>query len=212
MGLGLLFAVISILDGIFFDDRYPGYGHKGRTLHDAEGKIETLIRRFKREYKSIFIEASLKADFDEEQRRVSLSDWKGIHDALQMTQTRYERLLDSVEKASKHALEQYKAINKKNRTTGAPQYWSEEIALPVIMPFERQYSSIYYEMINDETKSQRGLVYTDRIRQERGTHQDKLDSVREESQGNLKQKINTSQGKVNELSITSGRLMERYNR
>ena len=212
IGLGFLFAVISILDGIFFDDRYPGYGHKGRTLHDAEEKIETLIRRFKREYKSIFIEAGLKADFDEEQRRISLSDWKNIHDALQMTETRYDRLLDSVEKASKHALEQYKAINKKNRITGAPQYWSEEIALPVMLPFDKQYSSIYYEMISDETKAQKALNYTDRIRNERSDHQHKLDAFREESQENLKRKINSSQEKVNELSVTSGRLMERYNR
>ena len=212
IGLGLLFAVISILDGIFFDDRYPGYGHKGRTLDDAEEKVEALIRRFKREYKSIFIEIGLKADFEEEIRRVSLSDWKTVHDALQMTETRYERLLDSVEKASKHALEQYKAINKKNRTTGAPQYWSEEISLPVMMPFEKQYSSIYYEMINDEAKAQKGLSYAERIRSERTNHQHKLDSVREESQKNLKQKINSSQAIVNELSVTSGRLMERYNR
>ena len=129
-----------------------------------------------------------------------------------MTETRYERLLDSVEKASKHALEQYKAINKKNRTTGAPQYWSEEISLPVMMPFEKQYSSIYYEMINDEAKAQKGLSYAERIRSERTNHQHKLDSVREESQKDLKQKINSSQAIVNELSVTSGRLMERYNR
>ncbi|SVD11843.1 uncharacterized protein METZ01_LOCUS364697, partial [marine metagenome] len=123
IGLGFLFAVISILDGIFFDDRYPGYGHKGRTLHEAEEKIETLIRRFKREFKSFFIKVGLKADFDEEQRRISLANWRTIQDSLQMTEARYARLLDSVEKASRHALEQYKAINKKNRTTGAPQYW-----------------------------------------------------------------------------------------
>jgi len=212
MGLGLLFAVISILDGIFFDDRYPGYGHKGRTLHDAEENIETLIRRFKREYKSIFVEINLQADFDEEQRRVSLSDWKTIQDALQMTNARYERLLDSVEKASKHALEQYKSINKKNRTTGAPQYWSEEIPLPIMMPFERQYSSIYHEMISDEAKAQRGSAYSERIRKERNDHQAQLDLIREDSQNNLKFKINSSQDKVNELSVTSGRLMKRYNR
>jgi len=212
MGLGLLFAVISLIDGIFFDDRYPGYGHKGRTLHDAEKKIETLIRRFKREFKSLFIEAGLKADFEEEQRKIACSDWKIIHDSLQMTQTRYGRLLDSVEKASKHALEQYKAINKKNRTTGSPQYWSEEITLPAMLPFEMQYSSISYEMIDDEQKGQKGAMYAEKIRNERSSHQDSLDRVREESQQSLKSKIGTSQEKVNELSATSGRIMERYNR
>ena len=212
IGLGLLFAVISILDGIFFDDRYPGYGHKGRALHDAEERIETLIRRFKREFKSFFIEAGLKADFDEEQRRISLANWKTIQDSLQMTETRYARLLDSVEKASRNALEQYKAINKKNRTTGAPQYWSEEIILPVMLPFERQYSSISFEMVDDEQKGQKGIMYADKVRNERGSHQDSLDRIREEFQQVLKRKIDSSQGKVNELSVTSGRLMERYNR
>ena len=211
IGLGILFAVISLLDGIFFDDRYPGYGHKGRTLHEAEEKIETLIRRFKREFKSLFIEAGLKADFEEEQRKIACSDWKIIHDSLQMTETRYGRLLDSVEKASKHALEQYKAINKKNRTTGSPQYWSEEIILPVMMPFERQYSSISYEMMDDDQKGQKGIMYAEKIRNERGSHQDSLDRIREESQQNLKSKIDTSQEKVNELSATGGRIMERYN-
>ena len=211
IGLGILFAVISLLDGIFFDDRYPGYGHKGRTLHEAEEKIETLIRRFKREFKSLFIEAGLKADFEEEQRKIACSDWKTIHDSLQMTETRYGRLLDSVEKASKHALEQYKAINKKNRTTGSPQYWSEEIILPVMMPFERQYSSISYEMMDDDQKGQKGIMYAEKIRNERGSHQDSLDRIREESQQNLKSKIDTSQEKVNELSATGGRIMERYN-
>ena len=211
IGLGILFAVISILDGIFFDDRYPGYGHVGRTLHEAENKVETLIRRFKREFKSLFIEAGLKADFEEEQRKIACSDWKTIHDSLQMTETRYGRLLDSVEKASKHALEQYKAINKKNRTTGSPQYWSEEIILPVMMPFERQYSSISYEMMDDEQKGQKGIMYAEKIRNERGSHQVSLDRIREESQQNLKSKIDTSQEKINELSATGGRIMERYN-
>ena len=212
IGLGILFAVISLLDGIFFDDRYPGYGHKGRTLHEAEEKIERLIRVFKREFKSLFIEAGLKADFEEEQRKIACSNWKTIHDSLQMTETRYGRLLDSVEKASKHALEQYKAINKKNRTTGSPQYWSEEITLPAMLPFEMQYSSISYEMIDDEQKGQKGTMYAEKIRNERSSHQDSLDRVREESQQSLKSKIGTSQEKVNELSATSGRIMERYNR
>ena len=212
MGLGLLFAVISLIDGIFFDDRYSGYGHKGRTLHEAEEKIETTIRRFKREFKSLFIEAGLKANFDEEQRKNSLSDWKTIHDSLQMTQARYGRLLDSVEKASKHALEQYKAVNKKNRTTGSPQYWSEEITLPAMLPFERQYSSICYEMLDDVQKGEKGKIYANQIRSERSSYQDELSRIRENAQEKLKGKIDSSQVKINELSVTSGRTMNRYNR
>jgi len=212
MGLGFLFAVISILDGIFFDDRYPGYGHKGRTLHDAEEKIDTAFRRFKREFKSLFKEADLKANFDEEQRKISLSDWKTIHDSLQMTQARYDRLLDSVEKASKHALEQYKAVNKKNRTTGSPQYWSEEIALPIMLPFERQYSSITHDMKDDFQKGQKGKEYAENIRNERSSYQVELNKIRESAQEGLKNKINSSLEIINELSVTSGRAMKIYNR
>ena len=80
-----------------------------------------------------------------------------------------------------------------------------------MMPFERQYSSISYEMIDDEQKGQKGTMYAEKIRNERGSHQDSLDRIREESQQNLKGKIDTSQEKVNELSATSGRIMERYN-
>jgi len=211
IGLGFLFAIISILDGIFFDDRYPGYGHKGRALHEAEEKIETTIRRFKREFKSLFIEAGLKANFDEEQRKIALSDWKTIQDSLQMSEARYLRLLDSVEKASKHALEQYKAVNKKNRTTGSPQYWSEEIALPVMLSFDKQYSSISYEMMDDFKKSEKGTIYSGQIRSERSSYQNDLDKTRKDSQHILNTKINSSQVKINELSVTAGRLMARHN-
>jgi hypothetical protein len=81
-----------------------------------------------------------------------------------------------------------------------------------MMPFERQYSSISYEMMDDDQKGQKGTMYAEKIRNERGSHQVSLDRIREESQQNLKGKIDTSQEKVNELSATSGRIMERYNR
>ena len=69
-----------------------------------------------------------------------------------------------------------------------------------------------HNWVSDEAKAQRGSAYSERIRKERNDHQAQLDLIREDSQNNLKFKINSSQDKVNELSVTSGRLMKRYNR
>ena len=214
IGLGVLFAIISLIDGLFFDDTYPGFGAFGRRLEKVQNALHTKVRRYKREFKSLFVEANLESDFVEEQRAEALSNWEDIHDCLQETQSGYESLLDSVRKAAEHALEQYKAINKRNRSTSGPLYWlnPEIMAAPQMLPFEKQYSSVFSEMIDDIQKTEAKSTYKDKIFSERNNHQSNLDEIRTETQKKLKEMIDNSNDIVNELAITQGRRMEIYNR
>jgi len=214
IGLGVLFAIISLVDGLFFDDTYPGFGKFGRRLDKEQKTLNTKLRRYKREFKSLFVEANLESDFVEGNREQALSDWEDIHDYLQQSKSGYESLLDSVKKASEHALEQYKAINKRNRSTGSPAYWQnpEIMSAPTMLSFENQYASIFSEMIDDVRKMELRKIYKNKILTERDEHQAKLDEIRRENQTSLKTIINSSNDVVNELTVTQGRRMELYNR
>ena len=86
------------------------------------------------------------------------------------------------------------------------------MAAPRMLPFEKQYSSIFSEMIDDFKKVQEKRVYKDKIFSERSNHQSSLDEIRTGNQEKLKEMIDNSNDIVNELAITQGRRMEIYDR
>ena len=119
--MGCLFAIISFIDGIKWDDLYPGYGKHARLAREAEEEYIEIYNEHQESLTSTFKEA-----FKEQERmKKEIVEHKNLHHSLlnrhQHLIKSFEDHLDHLESAGNTLLMIYREANSAMRDGESPE-------------------------------------------------------------------------------------------
>ncbi len=132
-GIGLIFSLIAMTDGLLFTDPYFGYASLERRCNEAraqytEGKAE-LIERL-REIRDAASEAMNGAARDLSVRR---GEFDSIIQARGRLAQRFAEHQNHIERSCRALLAIYREANRKARTTPAPSYFAKPYGMDRIV-------------------------------------------------------------------------------
>ena len=150
--LGLIFALIAVIEGYHFDDPFPGYGAiarenaKKKNEYDAEGKNGT------KELRSIENSGIQKIESFKEKRAQANAEWAHAIDDVQMNLNNYEKWVKGLITSGNIQLEKYRATNAKRRNTPAPAYFTDKCDFDLEKEAEKAFANLKEEHITDKEK------------------------------------------------------------
>ena len=150
--IGIVFAIIAILDGFKFDETYPQYA---KFTKDAEKSEKELQEVKLNTFDIIFTKQ--KAGNDQilhfkEARDNANKDWGNAIDSVQAGFKDYEDWVKSLNKTGNVLLNQYRSSNKNFRSDNAPSYFDKTHDFGFEMTAEAKFFSLSAEYISDQDK------------------------------------------------------------
>ena len=125
--VGIGFALISLIDGYFFDDPYPGYGRIGKHRNENKTEIDRIREHLATEMDSHFSKNTTSANNKRDQLiKVDLLNWTKETTDLEHTFAEYERFAKQIDDGVDNECGRYRAINSQYRSAEIPKYWRDE--------------------------------------------------------------------------------------
>ena len=123
--IGVLFAVIAVLDGLHFDEIFPGYAKVSREAEASEKKFRELKRECFRLLHSLQQDGNTQITNFKNKREDANKSWAHSIDSVQSAFSDYESWVISLDTAGNNLLQQYRSANKSFRSTDEPKYFQE---------------------------------------------------------------------------------------
>ena len=125
--VGITFALISLLDGYFFDDPYPGYGSVGKGRNENKKEINLIRENLLNEVGLLFKKETQKIS---EKRGELISDtlknWSKNITILESVFASYSRFVQKISDDTEHIIKEYISTNSMFRNEPAPNYWTKD--------------------------------------------------------------------------------------
>ena len=127
--IGILFAIISLIDGWLYNDRYPGFGSMGKLRDETKKEIDRIRERLSPQvnlkFKNEIRKTNEKKQFIIE--NVIRKEWTPNVTALQNIFDGYKRFIVDLNGALTHAVGEYRRVNETYRNTPPPSYFETEL-------------------------------------------------------------------------------------
>ena len=125
--VGIGFALLSLIDGYFFDDRYPGYGSVGKDRKEKEEEINRIRQHITTEINLKFKnELRQTREKEEKLTKNTLNDWSTCTTEVENVFEKYRRFANELDDGLDHIIGEYRSVNGMYRTTAEPEYWKDE--------------------------------------------------------------------------------------
>ena len=125
--VGFLFALISLLDGLFYKDTYYGFGYRGEKLKKVNEELEEKYEMLRKNIGTYYTEFFNKCKAINNKSIDSIEQWRRATEVLQGFKSSYDGLVSSATEQINHFLNQYIAINRARRMPNTePAYWPSE--------------------------------------------------------------------------------------
>lgn len=152
--IGLLFAVIAILDGFYFDEPYPSYAKVTKKANDSEKIFEDA----KSDAFNLFYEKQQAGNNQitayKDKRQYANQDWAATIDSIQAGFATYPSWVESLSVQGNAYINQYRAENKRFRSSDVPDYFSEKHIFNFIVDPNIQFRSLVSANIEDSEKDE----------------------------------------------------------
>ena len=127
--IGIGFAIASLLDGYFFNDRYPGFGSVAKIREETKKEINRLRERLSPEINIKFKNEIKKTNEKKQQiiENVLRKEWTPSVTALQNIFDSYKRFIADLNGALKHSVEEYRRVNETYRSSESPEYFQSDL-------------------------------------------------------------------------------------
>ena len=153
--VGLLFAVIALLEGLFFDEIYPNYGDHVRAVNRARDTLDLCIKRGYDDLNLHQKKGNLQlTEFKNDREKANLA-WATAVDSVQDLFNQYEIWVEGLEADGNSLLQQYRSANKSYRSTPHPPYFNETHLFNFQKKAENRFVSLSSENISDKEKQER---------------------------------------------------------
>ena len=183
--VGISFALVSLIDGYFFDDRYPGYGSVGKGRNENKKEINIIRENLLNEVGLLFKKETQKIS---EKRGELISDtlknWSKNITILESVFASYSRFVQKISDDTEHIIKEYISTNSMFRQNPAPQYWT----IDGTRPKERHYN------LEDE-KSDPKKVFPDLA--QRYLDKNQIEEVTKKFNENIVEESNAYQAELN---------------
>ena len=163
--VGIFFAVLSIISGLLYNDTYPGYGNVGRKVNNYKNKIRKTFKSYAKDISKLFAQHNkkLQETFDNI-RKKELNYWDTNTNIIQKEFVNYEQKVNSVQRGSKHIIDEYRKENIKVRKSSPPSYFDKEYSLSeeVKCPL-KVFPDISFHYMSDQEREQKKLKFLNSI-------------------------------------------------
>ena len=165
IGMGIIFAILSLLDGYFIEDPYPKYGKIGKAHFDKSSKL------IKRKKDAIVEYNDLKTIYDEKASELrntrlrGVERWQGVVDALQQSVHNFRAWVTDLEDSANHAIICFQEKNMDYRSDGmVPLYFGSSLDSTSVKVFsfsENQknesliFSEVWSDYMDDHEKEEK---------------------------------------------------------
>ncbi len=122
-----IFAICSLLDGLFKNDTYRGYGAVGEKVSKAQDKLEQLRLSLVSDLKNQKDSFDSKVITLSEEFNRNIEIWRSGIEELQTFSKKYNTFIKNLSEDLSHYLDQYIAVNRQYRPQGQnePAYWPQ---------------------------------------------------------------------------------------
>ncbi len=125
--IGISFALISLIDGYYFDDPYPGYGAVGKGRNENKKEINRLRENLLNEVGLLFKKETQKISEKRDQLlSESLKNWSINITILESVFASYSRFVHKISDDTEHIIKEYISLNSMFRSEPAPKYWTSD--------------------------------------------------------------------------------------
>ena len=182
--IGIGFALVSLIDGYLFNDRYPGFGAIAKLRDETKKEIDRLRERLSPEINKKFRDEIKKTNEKRQSviENILRKEWTPNITSLQNIFDGYNRFINDLNGALTHTVGEYRRINETYRNTEPPEYFSSDLGkklsenhLDTKLVFAG-YSDLY--LSKDQIEKQMA-VYLNKLEDEGDDYIDKINNYHE---------------------------------
>lgn len=165
--VGLSFAFISIVDGLVYNDSYPGYGKVGQKVNQYKDLIKKTFHEYADEVSKLFSNYNQELqDKLNELLNNDLNNWDANTNLIQKEFITYEAKVNDLEEKTLHMIDEYREENKRVRKSEPPKYFSKkfEINLDKKDP-KKVFPDVAFHYMSDENREKSKLNYSNDVDQ-----------------------------------------------
>tara|TARA_A100001234_G_scaffold210547_1_gene210387 strand:- start:263 stop:976 length:714 start_codon:yes stop_codon:yes gene_type:complete len=182
--IGIGFALVSLIDGYLFNDRYPGFGAIAKLRDETKKEIDRLRERLSPEINKKFRDEIKKTNEKRQSviENILRKEWTPNITSLQNIFDGYNRFINDLNGALTHTVGEYRRVNETYRNTEPPEYFSSNLGkklsenhLDTKLVFAG-YSDLY--LSKDQIEKQMA-VYLNKLEDEGDDYIDKINNYHE---------------------------------
>ena len=127
--IGIGFALVSLIDGYLFNDRYPGFGAIAKLRDETKKEIDRLRERLSPEINKKFRDEIKKTNEKRQSviENILRKEWTPNITSLQNIFDGYNRFINDLNGALTHTVGEYRRVNETYRNTEPPEYFSSDL-------------------------------------------------------------------------------------
>lgn len=194
--IGISFAFIAIIDGLNYNDSYPGYGPVGQKVNEYKNFIKKTFHEYANEVSSLF------SHYNKElQHQLStllnsdLNNWDSNANLIQKEFVTYKSKVEDLEEKTQHMIGEYRNENKRVRKTNPPKYFDN----PFLIKADRKnpevvFPDVAFHYMTDAEREKTKIEYSNEIDKkfkECEISVEELQKLSEDTQKELHEKFNT---------------------
>jgi hypothetical protein len=193
--VGISFAFISILDGLLYNDSYPGFGKTGQKVNKLKEDIRNSFHNYSKDVSDLFqkyneiLQGKYKRILD-----VELNNWDANTNLIQKEFVTFVSKVQDLEDKTAHIIKEYRTVNKRVRKTPVPSYFAERF---IIDKDKKDISKIFEDVawhyMIDKDREAKKVKYQDEIDLKFKKAEQEIELIEkksEEIQKNLYEKYN----------------------
>lgn len=136
VGLSLVVAIITMLEGLFWRDTYPGYAKVGRFALQAHARWMNDLSRHRAELEDIYDRHARKI----QSLQSSLSDRQRLIPQVlghrRMLVHNFNNHLNHIQDVGRYLIANYREANAETREAPKPKYWKQTWNLDSVQPMD----------------------------------------------------------------------------
>ena len=163
--VGLSFAFISVVDGLVYNDSYPGYGKIGQKVNEYKDLIKKTFHEYAIDVSRLF--ANYNKELQEKLNELlnkDLNNWDSNTNLIQKEFITYAAKINDLEEKTSHMITEYRNENKRIRRSDPPKYFDQAYKLyedkkdPKIV-----FPDVAYHFMDDDNREKAKLNYSNSI-------------------------------------------------
>ena len=128
--VGMSFALISILDGLLYNDSYPGFGKVGQKVNKLKNDIRISFHEYSVDVSGLFQKYNkILQDKYKTLLNTDLNNWDFNTNLIQKEFITYESKVNDLEEKTNHIINEYRTQNKRVRKTPPPSYFEKNFTI-----------------------------------------------------------------------------------
>lgn len=182
LATGITFAILSLIDGYYFDDRVPGFGAKGRDRDKAKKEIKKLQKAKSSQLYLLFQSNFKQLESVHRSRLNAVEEWAALMDKVQVAADKFNLVFkENISSTQSALISIYRSNNEGERNTPVPSYFSKTVATDYMEDFLTVHSNIATDIVlEDKQKHEKHDKFKKLVEDEYGNTFQELTELSEE--------------------------------